>query len=320
MKNNILFILLFSFTLVSVNAQFSDDMESYSDGDPIITGDGTTNGDWTDWGCGGGPGCAIMSSSAQAYNGSLSGLIPDDGTTDAVLSLGNKIFGVWCLEFWMYVPSNQEGYFNLQGVVPIGAGEWIVGNIHFNQDLLSPGVGLIDDAVGAPINFDFPHDEWFRIAMAWDISVGISLATWGMSVDGVMVVPEGTPFTDAAGTVPTGLGGFDFFSVNTNNLYYLDNINFLDAFGGQSCYPIVSTEDFKSKDFKAYPNPVKDNLTLSADEVISSITITNILGQEIFTQNIDALSSTIDMSSFSKGTYFVKAIIGDTIGTVKIIK
>jgi len=32
------------------------------------------------------------------------------------------------------------------------------------------------------------------------------------------------------------------------------------------------------------------------------------------------LSSIIDMSSFSKGTYFVKAIIGITVGTVKIIK
>jgi len=319
MKNHILLGIALILSIFTVNAQFQDDMESYSDGDPIITGDGTTNGDWTDWGCGGGPGCAIMSSSAQAKEGTLSGLIPDDGTTDAVLSLGNKIFGVWCIEFWMYVPSNQEAYFNLQGTVPIGAGEWVVGNIHFNQDLLSPGVGLIDDAVGAPINFDFPHDQWFRIVMTWDISVGISLATWGMSVAGEMVIDDGTAFTTADGTIPSSLGGFDFFSINTNNLYYLDDFYFIDPIAGQSCISL-SIEDFKSKDFKAYPNPVKDNLTLSANEVISSIIITNILGQEIFTQNIDALSSTIDMSSFSKGTYFVKAIIGDTTGTIKIIK
>ncbi len=313
MKNYILLGIALILSFFTVNAQFQDDMESYTDGQPI------SGAHWTDWNCGGGPGCAIMSSSVQAQSGTLSGLIPDDGTTDAVLDLGNKIFDVWCLEFWMYVPSNKEAYWNLQGTVPIGSGEWIVGNIHFNQDLANPGVGLIDDAVGAPISFNFPHDEWFSVRMAWDISVGISLATWLMVVANEWVIPPGTPFTDAAGTVPTSLGGIDFFSINTNNFYYLDSFNYINPISGQSCFPL-STEEFKSKEFKAYPNPVEDDLTLRANEEISSITITNILGQIIYTQKINALSSTIDMSSFAKGTYFIKVIIGDTIGIVKVIK
>ena len=69
-----------------------------------------------------------MSSDAQARSGAKSGYIPGDGTTDAVLDLGNKIFGEWGLEFWMLVPNDKEGYFNLQGTVPIGSGEWVVGN------------------------------------------------------------------------------------------------------------------------------------------------------------------------------------------------
>ena len=311
MKNLLLLGIALVFSTLSIHAQidpFEDDMESYVVGQPIF------EEHWTDWGCGGGAGCAIMASNTYAHDGSQSGLIPGDGTTDAVLDLGNKIFDIWFLEFYMYIPEGKEGYFNLQGEVPIGAGEWIVGNIYFNQDGLAPGTGVIDDAVGAPVNFSYPEDQWFRIVMSWNIENGISLATWDMSVNNVMVIPEDTPFTKADGTPPTSLGGIDFWSGNTNHEFYLDSFEFMDEL------IINYVEDFNSKEFVAFPNPVKDKLSLSANEEISSISITNILGQEIYSQNINALNASIDMSSFSKGTYFINAIIGDTTGTIKIIK
>ncbi len=250
MKKNYFLAAILSFAMISMNAQFVDDMESYTDGQPIF------EAHWTDWGCGGT--CSILSSSAQAQGGTLSGYVDDGGAIDGVLDLGNKIFGTWGLGFWMYVPSDQEGYWNLQGTVPIGSGEWIVGNIHFNQDLGSPGVGLIDDAVGAPVNFDFPHDQWFRMVMNVDISVGISLATWQFYVDGVEVIPAGTAFTDAAGTVPTSLGGIDFFSINGNNMYWLDTFVYQDS------AIVLGTESFEASGFRSALN--NDILTLRANE------------------------------------------------------
>ena len=302
MKKNYFLAAILSFAMVSMNAQFTDDMESYTDGSPI------SGAHWTDWGCGGGPGCAIMSSSAQAQGGSLSGLIPADETTDAVLSLGNKIFGEWGLEFWMYVPSGQEGYFNLQGVVPIGAGEWIVGNIFFNQDNANPGVGLIDDSALGSVNFNFPHDEWFRIVMNWDINLGITAATWQFNVNGVDVLPAGTAFTSADATSPTGLGGFDFFSINANNLYYLDSFIYQDSFLG--------SQDLDAKGFDAYKD--RNNiLHLSANETINNVAIYNMLGQEVYRS---ATVSTVDMSNFANGTYIVKVNVGGTEGSIKVIR
>ena len=310
MKKNYFLAVLFSFAMISLNAQFTDDMESYTDGQPI------SGGHWTDWGCGGGAGCAIMSSSAEAQGGVLSGLIPDDTTTDAVLDLGNKIFSNWGLSFYMYVPSNQEGYWNLQGNVPIGAGEWIVGNIFFNQDNVNPGVGLCDNSALGPVNFNFPHDQWFRIVMNWDISSGISLATWEWYVDGVEVLPAGTPFTDGAATVPTSLGGFDFFSITADNLYYLDTFEYIEGY----IDPTGGVEDLNAKGFSAYPNPVTDILNLRANEEISSVSISNILGQTIYSANVGSMNSTVDMSSYSSGTYFVTVQIGNTEGTVKVLR
>ena len=66
---------------------------------------------------------------------------------------------------------------NLQGAVPIGTGEWIVGNIFFNQDLLTPGMGQIDNTALGAVDFNFPQGQWFKVIMNWDISAGIGLAT-----------------------------------------------------------------------------------------------------------------------------------------------
>jgi hypothetical protein len=65
---------------------------------------------------------------------------------------------------------------------------------------------------------------------------------------------------------------------------------------------------------------VYDILHLSAKEMISEVTLYNLLGQEIFQKKINALDSSIDMSSYQKGIYILKTKIGDTEGSVKIIK
>ena len=313
MKKNYFFAMLFVLTMVSVNAQFVDDFESYTPG-PV-----SGIGPWLDWGCGGGAGCAIMAVTTQAHEGSQSGYIPTDGTTDAVLDLGNKIFGTWGLSFWMYIPTGKEGYFNFQGTVPIGAGEWSIGNIHFNLDGLDPGQGFVDygpNTTGDETFFAFPHDQWFKFVFNVDISLGISAATMEMGVDGVVVIPALTPYKDEDGVSPTSHGGIDFFSINAvTNEFWVDTFVYQD-----SPIPIAAVQDLEAKGFSAYPNPVNDVLNLQADEAITSVTINNLLGQEVYRANLNALTSTIDMSSFAKGAYFVTVSIGASEGTVKIIK
>jgi len=314
MKKNYFLAILFSFAMISVSAQFTDDMESYVDGQPI------SGGHWTDWGCGGGVGCAIISTSAQAHGGILSGVIGGDGTTDAVLDLGNKIFGEWGLECYMYIPVDKTGYYNIQGTVPIGAGEWVIGNIFFNDgdNNVGPGNGYIDWSTADPLDdthYTYPEGQWFGVILNVDISAGIGAATMQMYVDGVEIVPDGTPFADGIGTPPTSLGGLDLWSNSPDQEHYYDDFTYQDSFinpGG--------VEDFGSKGFSAYPNPVSDILNLKANEDISSVSISNILGQVVYSANVGSLSSTVDMSSYSSGTYFVTVQIGDTTGTIKVLR
>ena len=312
MKNPILIVLLFLSYVV--HAQFQDNMESYTEGEPI------SGWHWTDWGCGGGVGCAIMSSSFEAYSGSLSGLVPGDGTTDAVLDLGNKIFGHWRLEFWMYVPSGKEAYWNIKSCVPICPQDWGI-HFFFNQNNENPGGGVILDSPIGQVNFNFPHDTWFRVYMDWDIYSGIDLATWDLSIDSVEVIPYGTPFTNGVGDIPESLGGIEFFSINMGtNLYYLDNVVFCDEFDPPGACTILGLEDIIDKNFIAYPNPVKDVLYLdfSNQKTINSIKLYDLLGRLVLEEKSNFKQ--LNVSHLNSGIFCMKIETDKGVLTQKFVK
>ncbi len=61
-------------------------------------------------------------------------------------------------------------------------------------------------------------------------------------------------------------------------------------------------------------------MNLQANENISKVAIYNVLGQEVYSAKINAMTSSVDMSSMASGAYFVKVNINGTEGTVKVIK
>ena len=82
----------------------------------------------------------------------------------------------------------------------------------------------------------------------------------------------------------------------------------------------LSNQDFDLASFKAYPNPVKDFLSLSYKQEISEVSIFNLLGQKVFSKSLNATESKIDMSNLSQGTYLVKAVVDGQVKSFKVIK
>ena len=284
--------------MVVANAQFVDDMEETCTVTPLPPW-------WSTWS---GTSSDFLVCSTGGHNDPYSGYIDGNGVIDAVLILDNQTSGEWFLEFCAYVPSGQSGYFNVQAGYPI-IPSWC-GEIYLNRDNTNPGGG---EVVGFhPFTFSFPHDAWFLIEWHWDITLGLSLATWDMKVNGNYSVPPGTPYVDSAGATPAGLGGINFFSAHATNELYLDNF----VFEGD---PLSNGDFNKSTHFVAYPNPASDILTLEAKEEITSVYIFNLLGQQMFSSEINAFTAQIDISNFDTGIYFVKAVIANSEGTIKII-
>tara|TARA_R110002073_G_scaffold40547_1_gene114811 strand:- start:19704 stop:20870 length:1167 start_codon:yes stop_codon:yes gene_type:complete len=83
---------------------------------------------------------------------------------------------------------------------------------------------------------------------------------------------------------------------------------------------VLSIDDLIAKGFSYYPNPVKDELRMSADETIESISVFNIIGQQVKRITPSNVSVKLDMSDLTSGVYFIKAEIGKSVGSFKVIK
>ncbi|WP_165593545.1 T9SS type A sorting domain-containing protein [Aequorivita soesokkakensis] len=240
----------------------------------------------------------------QAFSGGQSGYIGDDGVQDAMLLLGNQTSGTYTLDWYMYIPGGKTGYYNVQEDEDTGAtgGIWAI-NVHFNLDNLTPGTGyVVDDANPANIvsTFSYPENFWFQISHV----INLDTDTVVMSIDGTEIYNG--PFYSGG-----NLGGIDFFSIDANNQYYIDDVVFSSAAG---------VEDFSADSFRVYPNPVKDVLNISTKTAVDNIEVYDVLGKRVLSVQPDVISPKINMSGLASGAYMVKVTIGNASKTVKIIK
>lgn len=82
----------------------------------------------------------------------------------------------------------------------------------------------------------------------------------------------------------------------------------------------LGTADFDLKNVVAYPNPVKDILNISLDQKITTVSLYNMVGQEIQSKFYNSNEVFVDVSSLQKGTYFVKVYADSLVKTLKVIK
>lgn len=79
----------------------------------------------------------------------------------------------------------------------------------------------------------------------------------------------------------------------------------------------LSLSNFALVNFKCYPNPVKNLVTLSNTSAINKIDLVSVNGNILLTKQINDINYEMDLSNFSKGIYFLKI---NTKGIEKIIK
>lgn len=68
----------------------------------------------------------------------------------------------------------------------------------------------------------------------------------------------------------------------------------------------LSTSDFENNTISIYPNPAKDILNFSSSETIERISLHNLLGQEVFSKEVNSNVFKLEVSSQSSGTYIAK--------------
>ena len=83
---------------------------------------------------------------------------------------------------------------------------------------------------------------------------------------------------------------------------------------------IIGTNEDMLSAFVFYPNPASDIVTLSSDRMIESVTIFNISGQKVLSQEIGATTSQLNISNLATGAYLLQVVSEGQTGTYQLMK
>ena len=121
--------------------------------------------------------------------------------------------------------------------------------------------------------------------------------------------------------ISEGLGSSIPYAMHifNSNLYFAASTNSL----GKELWKFDGTlgiNDFESKAFSYYPNPVLDELNLSYPFGLTKVKLFNVLGQKVYTKNLNTNSAKINMSNYKEGLYFMEVESNKSTKIIKILK
>ncbi|MDA9228191.1 T9SS type A sorting domain-containing protein [Flavobacteriales bacterium] len=115
---------------------------------------------------------------------------------------------------------------------------------------------------------------------------------------------------------------------DSSGTYYciVTDANGCEDWSNQYVYTSTSISELNSNKMSVYPNPTKGILNIefnNFDKRYTSLSIVNILGEEIYTEELDntfiKYSNQLDLSEYSNGIYFVKFSSIEEVLTKKLI-
>jgi hypothetical protein len=83
---------------------------------------------------------------------------------------------------------------------------------------------------------------------------------------------------------------------------------------------VMGIEDQSVIDFKYFPNPANDVLTLTAAQNIDRVDVYDMNGRLLMTSTAANPTVKVYMSAFAAGTYYIKAAIGNSIKNISVVK
>ncbi|KAF2518129.1 T9SS type A sorting domain-containing protein [Flavobacterium salilacus subsp. salilacus] len=121
------------------------------------------------------------------------------------------------------------------------------------------------------------------------------------------------PLSDFTGLVNTDRISQLIFSSNGTSTVYIDNVFFHTT-------STASAATFAFNNFTMYPNPATQAVNLSSAGTIETVTIHNLLGQEVMKVTPNANTTTVNVAQLQNGIYVINAVIEGKVATQKFIK
>jgi len=181
--------------------------------------------------------------------------------------------------------------------------------------MTNQGVG---DGTKDIVQFNLPPGQQFYSHAAGDEIALVSFDVDNMpATTSMYIMLNNDPINVNAGNI---FESFFNTALNTDNYdtqnYFTGLVAGMESFD----FSTLTINDLALVNFNYYPNPVKDELHVTANENINQISIYNMLGQEVINIAPAALTTKINTANLTNGTYFIKAQVGLHTGTYKFIK
>lgn len=192
-----------------------DNFENYTIGDIS-----NQNSNWTTW-PGADLGGQVTTDFASSGEQSVKISGADFTGQDVLYLLGDQTSGHLGIGWQMYIPENKEAYFNVQHAEATG-------NFAFTTHFEIPDAYL--NIWDEQISFEFPHDEWFSVAIIVDLDNDLArlivddvlVETWTFSIGDL--VGDGTDPAPADIT----LGAINFFGFDDSSYnFYIDDLEYV---------------------------------------------------------------------------------------------
>lgn len=184
---------------------------------------------------------------------------------------------------------------------------------------------------------DFGEGVWFKYTSTSTETITISTANINTDFDTQLQVWSGTC------GVLTCIGGDDdggdddivelasqfCWQSTGSSANPVDYYIYVDGFSTNKGYFVLSldtdqstasNQEFEQFDFSIYPNPIKNILSIDSQEIITKVTIFNLLGQEVKTISPKTNNVSVDVNNLKAGVYIIKLIANDNESTKKFIK
>lgn len=96
------------------------------------------------------------------------------------------------------------------------------------------------------------------------------------------------------------------------NTYYIDNVSLTSS-------AALGINEFKSNGLSMYPNPASHYSTIKSETPIKNIEIYSLTGKMVFDKTINNREYNLDVSTYSKGLYFLHVMNDKGRSTTKLI-
>ena len=149
-------------------------------------------------------------------------------------------------------------------------------------------------------------------------SIASNLTIASISVTGTAIVWYASAENAASGTNPlpntTALSNTTYYATQT-----------IDGCASTLSLAVTVTTtlanvEFESVKFNYYPNPIIDQLYITADKEINSIEVYNLIGQKLISLNPNVSQISIDFLNLPKAVYLVKLNANGVSKDIKVIK